>query len=170
MKRTVEELMLKKKISGFACITPEASIFQALDVLDSSKSSTLLVTRGHELRGIFSEKDFARASIRKGIQLSDSVATAMTTKIYYVTSTFTLEECLQVMAMAHVRHLPVMDEGKPIALLSMRHIMEILIEDKETKIHELTSYIMGSNHIEGVQDQKNSKSPNYLIIQNREAL
>jgi signal-transduction protein with cAMP-binding, CBS, and nucleotidyltransferase domain len=162
MKRLVRDLIRQKELLGFANVSPTASVFEALSVLESQKCSALLVMEGSQLQGVFSEKDFARAYMNKGIQLSESVANVMTTQIYYVEPTFTLEDCLKVMSKVHVRHLPVIENSKPIALLSMRHIMEILVEDKEAKIRELTTYITGNSLIgDSNLDQREFKVPVY---------
>lgn len=171
MKRLIKDLIIQKGLHAYASIEPNATVFEALNILDSTKSSAVLVTRDSKLRGIFSEKDFARASMNRGISLSASVESVMTAKVYYVEPTFTLEECLQVMSKVYVRHLPVIENGKPIAILSMRHIMEILVEDKEAQIQELTTYIMGNSQmIETAQGQKKPNVPIYYTTQNQEAL
>ena len=171
MKRSVRDLIRQKGLQTFASVSPESSIFEALNVLENTKSSAVLVLRNGILRGIFSEKDFARASMKKGIQLSASVQSAMTSKVYYVEPNFNLEECLQVMTKVHVRHLPVIEDGRPIALLSMRHIMEVLVEDKEEHIRHLTTYILGGSFIiESANEQKTAHVPIYFLNQGQEAV
>ncbi len=149
MKRLVKDLIKQKGLHTFASVSPSTSIFEALNVLDKTKSSALLVIENSELRGVFSEKDFALASMRQDIQLFSKVKSAMTSKVYYVEPSVSLEECLLVMSKVHVRYLPVIENGKPVALISMRHIMEVLIEDKEYQIRELTTYITGMVSHEG---------------------
>lgn len=170
MKRLVRDLIRQKGLHAFASVAPKSSIFEALNVLERTKCSAVLVITDTRLQGIFSEKDFARACIKRGIQLSSSVESVMTSKVYYVEPTFTLEDCLQVMSKVHVRHLPVVEDGKPIAFLSMRHIMEILVEDKEAQIRELTTYITGSYQIvASTQDQNRSQVSIYHTSQHQEA-
>jgi signal-transduction protein with cAMP-binding, CBS, and nucleotidyltransferase domain len=172
MKRLVRDLIRQKKgLSSFAQVKPEASIFEALTILENSKSSAILVIKDKKLMGIFSERDFARATINKGMPLSASVASAMTPEVYYVDPCFTLEECLHVMSNLHVRHLPVIENGEPIALLSMRHIMQILVDDKESQIRDLTTYITGSSQIvEATELQRNPKVLVHFSTQSQEEL
>jgi signal-transduction protein with cAMP-binding, CBS, and nucleotidyltransferase domain len=75
------------------------------------------------------------------------------------------------MTKIQIRHLPIIEEGKPIALVSMRHIMEVLIEDKERQIRDLTTYITGSSLTnENQNEEKTDKIPVYNHFQKLEAL
>lgn len=171
MKRLVLDLIHQKGLSAFTSVKPSTSLFEALSVLDSNKCSALLVIENGRLQGIFSEKDFTKASLVKNIHLSAEVGSFMTSKVYYVEPTFNLEECLQLMSKVHVRHLPVLENGRPIALVSMRHIMEVLINDKEAQIRELTTYITGTSLADTEQSQKmQNKVPIYYTNSNQEAL
>ncbi|MBK9324358.1 MAG: CBS domain-containing protein [Bdellovibrionaceae bacterium] len=170
MKRHVKDLINQRGLKDFATVRPDDSISDALNVLLATNCSAVLVVKNNRLKGIFSEKDFAKSSLRNGSILSDNVESIMTTKVYYVEPTFTLEECLQIMSKVHIRHLPVMDNDTPIAMLSMRHIMEALVDDKENRIRELTTYITGSNDVlEFNQEKENfSKILTYSSQQSQE--
>lgn len=171
MKRSVKDLTGQRGRLSYTSVSPDTTVFEALNILETAKSSALLVTENNQLVGIFSEKDFAQASMKQGIQLSAKVCSAMTSKVYYVEPAFTLEECLHVMSKVHVRHLPVLEDGRPIALISMRHIMEVLIEDKEAQIRELTTYITGSgSHVGFTSEKQNQKVPIYSTAQSQEVL
>lgn len=171
MKRLVRDLIHQKGLGAFSSVEPSTSLFEALSVLDSKKCSALLVIESGKLQGIFSEKDFAKASLAKNIQLSADVGSVMTSKVYYVEPTFNLEECLQLMSKVHVRHLPVLESGRPIALVSMRHIMEVLIDDKEAQIRDLTTYITGTSLVAIEPNQKmQNKVPIYYTSPNQEVL
>lgn len=153
MKRSVGDLIRQKGLKTFCSASREHSIFEALAILHKNQSSALLVVEDGKLHGIFSEKDFTRACITKGIPLYAKVDSVMTARVYYVDPTFTVEQCLQIMSKVHVRHLPVLENGTPIALISMRHIMEVLVEDKEMLIRDLTSYITGCSMVELLPNQ-----------------
>lgn len=144
MKRSVREIIQKKSLGFFASINPNNSIYEALRVLEYTKVSALLVLDNDQVKGVFSEKDFARSVLQKKVHLTDPVSTVMTSEVLYVEPNFTLQECLELMTKAHIRHLPVIENSKPIAMLSMRHIMELLVEEKENQIRDLTQYITGT--------------------------
>jgi len=145
MKKTVAELLEQKDLSHIPSIDYTGTILEALHLLDELNTGSLLVMQGPSIIGIFSERDFARASASKGsaLSLDTPVTELMSTKIHYVTPDFSLDECMAVMCEIKVRHLPVFLGNTPIALLSMRHIMEALVEENEFMIGQLTSYITG---------------------------
>jgi len=102
--------------------------------------------QGQNLVGLFAETDYAKFSLDSegAVGLEAKVADLMTRKIVYVNPEYKLNECLAVMVKMDVRALPVMENEKPIGLLSMRHIMEALIEDQEFMISQLVQYTTGS--------------------------
>lgn len=144
MKRKIAELIKQKGLRHFASISPQDSIKTALTYLEKTNSGALLVISENNLKGIFTEKDFARSVLRNDITLSSTVDKVMTTSYYYIQLSNTIEESLQAMSKSQVEHLPVFENDTPIALVSMAHIMEFLVEDKENQIRQLTTYITGS--------------------------
>ena len=78
------------------------------------------------------------------MSLDSKVKDIMVRKIVYVTLKYRLDECLMVMVTTHIRHLPVLENELPLALLSMRHIVEALVEDQEFMISQLLQYVTGS--------------------------
>lgn len=169
MRRRVRDLIYQKGLGDFARVLPSTSVYDALTILETQNCSALLVVENDRLKGIFSEKDFAKASLSKGIRLTDSVGSIMSTKVYYVEPTFNLEECLQVMSKVRIRHLPVLESGRPIALVSMRHVIEVLVDDKDAKIRELLTYITGSSQFEDDPSQLN-KSEAKIYSLNQEQI
>lgn len=159
MQRQVKDLIQQAGLSHFARISPKGSILEALKILDLTKSSALLVIENNLLKGIFSEKDFSRAVVKRGIRLTEKVETIMTSKIYFADMSNTLEDCLQIMYKVHVRHLPIIKDGVPVALISMRHIMEALVKDKDTQIRDLTTYITGTSIAGSIASNENKILP-----------
>jgi CBS domain-containing protein len=103
----------------------------------------LVVLKDSKPVGIFSERDLLKWTNQwGGVDLSRAVDHFMSSTIVYVTPSYRIEECLAIMSNRHIRHLPVIDEkGMVVALLSMRHIMEALIDDKQFLINELMRYV-----------------------------
>ncbi|MGE4131568.1 MAG: CBS domain-containing protein [Bdellovibrionales bacterium] len=147
MNRTVRDLISSGRVSQFGFVKPDASVLWALQVLKATDTGAVLVVDGTDLRGIFSERDLARAATRAGpLNLDLAVDRLMTKDLVTVDPGQTLEQCMLLMSKYHVRHLPVVENGAPVGLLSMRHIMEALVEDKQFMIEEMTKYLMGSNY------------------------
>ncbi len=148
MQRTVRELIKHKGMNFVPTVQFGESVQTALEKLDYYDSGVLLVMKMGRIIGIFSERDFARAAIDfdgRNI-LKSRVESIMGQNVIFVTDDYRLDECMAVMSSNKIRHLPVLQDGHPIALLSMRHIMEALIEDKEFLIDELTKYVMGERY------------------------
>lgn len=146
MKRTVYDLMKQKDLSKLHLISEMANLQDALNLLQKDDVGALLVMDIDQVVGIFSERDFARAfSDKKGLlDPSIKVRDLMSKKIVYVTPDYRLDECMSVMVKFKIRHLPVLLGEIPIAFLSMRHIMEALVEDSQFMVNQLTTYITGS--------------------------
>jgi len=146
MKRTVRELMKQISLTEFPKIHEGATVEQALMALKKYHSDAVLVMRGNDAIGLFSEKDLVKISLysKDGMILDLEITEAMSPRIVGVTPEYQLDECMAVMTSMSVRHLPVYENGKPIALLNIRHIMEALIQDKEFVIGELVKYVTGT--------------------------
>lgn len=144
MKRLVRHLIKQKGLDKGSSIGPQQTAVEALNLLQATNTSATLVMDQGNLCGIFSEKDFTRAILKGFTPDFTKVSEIMTRRVYFAEPDFTLEDCLQIMTKVHVRHIPVLENGSPIALLSMRHIMEALVEEKEDQIRDLTTYITGS--------------------------
>jgi CBS domain-containing protein len=145
MKRSVRELMKQISINEHPKIHEGATVKQALMALEEYQSDAVLVMRGEDTIGLFSEKDFAKISLtcENGNVLELDVSKAMSTKIVGVSPEYKLDECIALMTSLSVRHLPVFEHGRPIALLNIRHIMQALIQDNEFIISELVKYVTG---------------------------
>lgn len=151
MKRTVRQLMKSISLNEVPKIQEEATIEQALILLERFQTDALLVMRGENLKGLFSEKDLAKVALfRKNHRILElNVAEAMSSKLVGVSPDYRLDECMAVMTSMGIRNLPVIENDKPIALLNLRHIMEALIQDREFIIGELVKYVTGVNGIGG---------------------
>lgn len=150
MKRTVRDLIKQKHLDKVPAIDDRESMDTALRLLFENECGALLVTRDGTPVGIFSERDFARYATGRGPHdpRNHLVSAAMSDSVIYVAPESRLDECLAIMDGHRIRHLLVMELGKPVALLSMRHIVGALIEDKTFMIEELTRYISGPYHRE----------------------
>lgn len=150
MKRTVGDLMKQRDLSAFPFVYHDVSMEEALFALEKFDSGALAVKQGEWIVGMFTERDFARASLTSKLPLNVNrkVSEVMSSNVVYVTQKYRLEECMALMSMLRIRHLPVMEDDRVIALLGMRHIMEALIEDREFMIGELTRYVTGAPVVE----------------------
>ena len=143
MTTTVQQL-LEKKDSTIFSVTPDTVVFDAIKLMDQAKVGALLVLNQEHLVGIVSERDYARKVILKDKQSHNTpVKEIMTSKVLYVGPHQTCDECLVIMSKNHIRHLPVLENEKPIGILSVMDVVKNIISEKEFIIEQLENYISG---------------------------
>jgi len=126
-------------------ITPEASVFDALKLMAEKNVGALLVMSRAELPvGIFTERDYARKIILMARASKDTpVRDVMTSPVMYVSPDRTSEECMALMTEHRLRHLPVVDAGKLIGLISIGDLVKDVISEQKFIIQQLERYISG---------------------------
>jgi len=141
--KTVSDL-LKAKPHRLIAVTPEQSVLEAIKVLAAEDIGAALVMSGERLAGIFSERDYTRKVILKG-RSSDTtrVEEIMTARVVCVSPRTGTRECMQLMAEKQIRHLPVVEDGRPIGMVSIRDIVGDIIADQDFTIEQLEHYISG---------------------------
>ncbi len=104
-----------------------------------------LVVEGEKLAGIFSERDYARKVILKGKSSREiPVSEIMSTQVVFVRPNQTIDECMALMTEKRIRHLPVLQSGKLIGLISIGDVVKTVISEQEFIIHQLENYISGT--------------------------
>ena len=141
---TVQQLQ-ESKDNNVWSISPETTVFEGLKVMAEKNIGALLVTRDDKLIGIFSERDYARKVILKGKASKDTtIGELMTREVVYTTPEASLDECMALMTAKHIRHLPILKNGKLTGLLTLGDVVKQIISNQEFKIQELEKYISGS--------------------------
>jgi CBS domain-containing protein len=141
--KTVAEL-LRAKRSRVVTVSPSQSVLEAIKVLASEDIGAAIVMQGGRLAGIFSERDYTRKVILKG-RSSDTtrVEEIMTSNVIVVTPRTRTRECMQLMSEKNIRHLPVVEEGRVVGMVSIRDIVSDIIADQDFTIEQLEHYISG---------------------------
>jgi CBS domain-containing protein len=138
---TVERLLQHKGHTVWS-IPPDASVFEAVQLMADKRVGALMVVDRNELIGVISERDYAREIVLKDRVSRDTlVSTIMTQRVLYVRPEQTLDECMALMTERHLRHLPVLDNGRLIGVVSMRDVVKDLIAEKEFLIEQMENYI-----------------------------
>ncbi|MFZ6027814.1 MAG: CBS domain-containing protein [Chloroflexota bacterium] len=136
--------ILQTKGDGVWSISPEASVFEALAMMAEKEIGALLVIDKGEVAGIFSERDYARKVILRGKSSKDiPVSEVMTRRVLCVNPSTTVGECMALMTEKHIRHLPVMDDGKLAGFISIGDVVKSIISEQEYLIEHLENYIIG---------------------------
>ncbi len=140
---TVRQLLGTKRPEIWT-VDPATSAYAALQLMAEKDIGALLVMSDERLEGIFSERDYARKVVLKGkTSRQTRVGELMTQAIYYVTPEQTVEECLALMTEKRVRHLPVLEHGRLVGLVSIGDAVKCIIDEQQLTIRHLENYITG---------------------------
>ena len=142
--KTVAELLRTKPTRAVVTVSPELSVLDAIKILAAENIGAAVVMSGDRLAGIFSERDYTRKVILKG-RSSDStrVEEIMTANVVVVSPRTKERDCMALMTEKSIRHLPVVDEGRVIGMVSIRDIVSDIIADQDFTIEQLEHYISG---------------------------
>lgn len=136
--------VLDKKGHDVHCIHPEASVFDALKTMAENDIGALVVLDGERVVGLITERHYAREIILKGrTSPQTQVRNIMTTKVSFVRPDQSVDECMALMTVRTVRHLPVLENGKLIGIVSIGDMVNSIIHDQQFLIEELEHFIHG---------------------------
>jgi len=136
--------MIRKKGYDVYTITPEATVFEALNLMAERNIGALLVMTGDEIKGIVSERDCIRKVDVKGRNAKDTkVSEIMTSNVITIEVSQPLEECMSLMIEKNFRHLPVCEGKKLLGVVSVRDVLKEVIEVQQIMLSELERYITG---------------------------
>ena len=142
---TVKEI-IKNKGSEVYSISPDATIEQALRLMAEKEVGALMVVDGEKMKGIFSERDYARRGYLIGCSELGKVSQLMTKTLVYIGLDDTVEDCMNKMTDKHIRHLPVVKDGKLAGMISIGDIVKAIISDQKNMIRNLEDYVQGSGY------------------------
>ncbi len=141
--KTVHEVLAHKD-NRIRCVHPDDSVYDAIRMMADHEIGALLVMVDAELKGIISERDYARKVILQDKASKDTrVAEIMTHEVVAATSHDRVGECVAKMKKHHIRHLPVIDGGSVVGMLSLRDLFSTIIEDQASTIDQMEHYIRG---------------------------
>jgi len=136
--------LLASKGGGIISVQSDASVLDAVKLMADKGIGALVVVDGGDLKGIVTERDYARKVIIKG-RASDSTAVAdiMTVDVITASCQQTVNECMEIMTARKCRHLPVVDEGELVGMISIGDLVQAIIADQQEEIEQLGQYISG---------------------------
>ena len=134
--------LLERKGSQVYSIRPEDHVINAIQLMSDKHVGALLVMRGTELVGIVSERDYARKVILLGRSSAETrVSEIMSSPVTTVTPAYTVNECMKIVTEQRVRHLPVVEEGRVLGVVSIGDLVKAVIEEQQQQIEQLERYI-----------------------------
>jgi CBS domain-containing protein len=136
--------LLDSKGREIISIVQDASVLDAIKLMADRGIGSLLVMDGDELKGIVTERDYARKVIIKGRSSeSTRVGEIMTTDLVTASAEQTVNDCMTLMTEKRIRHLPVIADGKVEGMISIGDLVEAIISDQQEEIEQLEQYISG---------------------------
>lgn len=123
-------------------IHPEASVYEALEIMSDRDIGALLVMSGDRLAGLLSERDYARKVRLMGRSSEDTtVGDIMTMDVITVSPEDTVDDCMRIMTSHRIRHLPVMESGRVTGMISIGDLVNCIIREQAETIDHLHTYI-----------------------------
>ncbi len=138
---TLRQLLGSKTPEVYA-VAPGDSVIDAIRLMAEKGVGAVLVMDGARLAGIVSERDYARKIVLHGKSSADtSVRDIMTADVVTVNPHQTVEQCMQIVTDHRIRHLPVVDDGEVIGVISIGDLVKAVIEDQQVQLDQLQRYI-----------------------------
>jgi CBS domain-containing protein len=141
MMTTVRQ-MLSAKTDIYA-VKPEDSVYEALTLMADRNIGAVLVVSGAEIKGILSERDYARRVVLHGKMSKETpVGEIMTTNVICVEPGWTADQCMALMTEKRVRHLPVLEDGRLVGVISIGDVVRAVVDEQKFTITSLERYMM----------------------------
>jgi len=141
--QTIRDI-LKTKGTDVWCVEPDATVFDALQRMAEKEVGALVVTEGAQVVGLISEREYARKVVLEGrTSPTTLVKEIMISPVVYIHLDQAIEECMSLMTEKRTRHLPVIEDGKLVGLISIGDIVKSIIADQQFLIEQLVRYVSG---------------------------
>ena len=134
--------ILESKGKAVFSVEPSTIVYRAIELMCEKNIGGLLIVENGKLVGIFTERDYARKLILKGKSSKDTpISELMTKDPFTVSSENSIDDCMNLMTDKHIRHLPVVDGGVLIGMISIGDVVKQIIHEQKGIIEHLESYI-----------------------------
>ncbi|HEY3156002.1 MAG TPA: CBS domain-containing protein [Candidatus Eisenbacteria bacterium] len=136
--------LLAKKGNEVYTIERTATVYDAVKKMVERNTGSLLVTQGDEICGIITERDYLRHIVLEGrTSKTTQVREIMTSQVICIDPNYAVEKCMAIMTAKRIRHLPVVEKGKLVGLVSIGDLVKQISQDQKYEIKYLTDYITG---------------------------
>ncbi|MFW5973567.1 MAG: CBS domain-containing protein [Bacteroidota bacterium] len=136
--------ILRHKGGRVVTISGDATVFQAIERMVAENVGSIIVLDDSQIEGVFTERDYLRRVALKGRTSKETpIRDVMTTDVMYVDSSYTVKQCLAIMTQKKIRHLPVMDDGTLVGVVSIGDCVKELSAGAEANVRYLTEFITG---------------------------
>lgn len=144
MTATVRQMLQEKASANVQTVAPDSTVYDALSLMAGKDISALLVTEGERLVGIFTERDYARKVILQGRSSRETrVGELMTQNLLTISPSQTVDDVMAMMTENRIRHLPVVERGKLVGIVSIGDAVKAVMDEQKRTIDQLSHYIAG---------------------------
>lgn len=134
--------LLEKKGHQVYSVSPDTTVLAALQLMMEKNISSVLVMENEMLKGIFTERDYARKLVLQGKASKDTpISEIMTANLFTISLNESIDHCMEMMSNHKIRHLPVIDNHRVTGMVSIGDIVRFIIDDQKRTIQQLESYI-----------------------------
>ena len=142
---TVADLIGAKTDASRYAVKANETIYRAIRLMADRHIGAVLVVEKGIVIGIFTERDYImRVEVEGRAAKETSVREVMTDKMYTVSTDTSIEQCLGLMDLRHIRHLPIVEKERLVGIISMRDAISAILKDHEDELEGLENYILGS--------------------------
>ena len=136
--------VLKRKGRDVWTVSSDSTVYDALQKMADKNVGALMVVDGENLVGVFSERDYARKVILHGKASKDTlVKEIMSSEVFWVGPDQSIGRCMELMTEKRIRHIPVLEEGRLVGVISIGDVVKTIISEQEFAIQQLEQYIIG---------------------------
>lgn len=147
MMITVRHLMKSKGDDEIVSVPSNATVQEALIVMAEANTGAVIVTEAGQMVGIFTERDYARKVVLQEKHFTATkILDIMTTSMITIHPEQSLEDCMELMTNNRIRHLPVMENGRLVGMVSMGDVVKMILEYKDSTIRSLEDFILGEGY------------------------
>jgi CBS domain-containing protein len=140
MMATVREILARKP--DVYAVRPDDTVYDALQLMAEKNIGAVLVMTGDEIKGVFSERDYARRAVLHGHTSQETaVRSLMTADIVSIDPTATVDACMSLMTDKRIRHLPVVEGGRVVGVVSIGDVVRAVVEEQQFTIRSLEHYV-----------------------------